>query len=521
MNTGVAMSFEFGKPRPDGVRPQPVESGQFFRILVVGDFSGRASRRGDDLAAPTFVPKVVDLDHFDSVLRHLAPALSLDLPAAASIRIGFDDLEDFEPDRLFARLPLFTRLRDLRQRLADPSTFEQAAAELRADDAAAAAAGGGSTPTPAASLPAAAEDDTATLARLLGAAPAAPPAGSSQRAGSVDAAVDRLLRSVVAPFVVPATSHLQQPMIESVDRAISETMRDVLRNPFWRSLEGNWRALDRFIRSVEMDGQVLLEIVDTSAADLLGSLAAAQGDASATPLAKSLAARRLHEGQPEGYAVVVALYEFGTSAAELALLAGLGALAAHEGAVLLGSAAPSLALVDAPAAWQDLYPMTVDAEAQARWQALRSSWVAGHVGLVWPAVLARLPYGAKNQPVSAFEFEEVVDGPPAPQLPWRLAALDLAGLLARAYTESGWDMRAESAVELEDLPAFIDRSGESPRLQAVAELFISEAQARAIAAAGVMPLLSDRGLPHARLATWRSIGSKEARLQARWEGRVP
>ncbi|WP_418316684.1 type VI secretion system contractile sheath domain-containing protein [Piscinibacter sakaiensis] len=518
--TGIEMSFDFGKPRPDGSSPQPVESGQLFRILVVGDFSGRASRRDDELAAPTFVPRAVDLDSFDGVMRHLAPALRLTLPggAAAPIRIGFDDLDDFEPDRLFARLPLFARLRDLRRRLADPSTFEQAAAELRADDAAnapAPAAAGGAAARPAA------EDDSATLERLLGRAPDAVPTTQAPPAGSADAVVERLLRGIVAPFVVPATSHLQQPMIDSVDRAIGETMRAILRDPFWRSLEGNWRAVDRFIHGVEMDGQVLLELVDASAADMLGSLAAVQGDAGSTPLARSLASRRMHEGQPEGYAVVVALYEFGTSAAELALLAGLGALAAREGAVLLGSAAPTLALVDAPTAWQGVYPLDVDSAAQARWQAMRSSWVAAHIGLVWPSVLSRLPYGAKSQPVSAFEFEEVAGGAAAPQLPWRLAALDLAGLLASAYGEAGWQLQEESAVELQDLPAFIDRSGDSPRLQAVAELFISEAQAQAVAASGVMPLVSHRGLPHARLATWRSIASKEPQLKARWGGRSP
>ncbi len=516
MSSGIDMSFQFGRAKPSGDSAEPAESGDLFRVLVLGDFSGRASRQAQDLASPSFVPQVVDLDQFDAVMRRLSPALDVRLAGAPDvpIAVGFNQLEDFEPDALFARLPIFSKFRDLRARLANPATFEQAAAELRASeapDSVAADSAGAAT--------AQSEDNAATLQRLLGAAPTSDPAAAVQRpTGSVDGAVDRLLRSAVAPFVVPATSHLQQPMIESVDRAISQTMRALLSDPHWRALEGGWRGLDQFVRSVEMDGQVLLELVDASAADVLGCIATAQGDTAQTPLAKSLASRRRREGQEEAYALVVALYEFGPSAAELALLAGLGSLAAGEGAVMLGSAAAELALVDGADVWDGMCSVTNDAAAQDRWQALRSSWVAPHIGLVWPSLMGRLPYGSKTQPVAAFEFEELAGPQSSDQLPWRLAALDLAAMLARVFTEQGWDMRAESALELEDLPAFIDRRGDDPRLQAVAELFMSERQAQALGAAGVMALISHRTLPHARLAGWRSISSGAPELKARWLG---
>ncbi len=102
-------------------------------------------------------------------------------------------------------------------------------------------------------------------------------------------------------------------------------------------------------------------------------------------------------------------------------------------------------------------------------------------------------------------------------LPWRLAALDVAALLARAYTDAGWDLQTDSAVELDDMPAFTDRSGDSPRFQATAELFMSERQAQALMATGVMPLISHRSLPHAWLAGWRSISSQVPRLEGRWQ----
>lgn len=515
MSAGVDMSFVIGRAKPASAGQAEEDSGSLFRVLVLGDFSGRSSRRSDRDAPPTFKPVAIDLDNFDRELARIAPQLELELPQApgAPFRFSVRSLDDFEPDSLYARLPLLTQLRELRARLLDPATFQQAAAELRASERAVVA---DAAPAPPAAD--AAEDDASTLARLLGAAPAAAPVRSGVATNTTAGAVDRLIQRAVAPYIVPNTSHLQQPLVDSVDRAIGDTVRALLRHPHWRALEGTWRAVDQFVRTVEMDGRVLLELVDASAADVLDSLVAAGGDAAAMPLAKSLAARRMHEGQEEGYAVLVSLYEFGSSAPELALLASLGALAAREGAVLVGAAARSLALVDAPEPWLDFVGEEPDTAAQARWRALRASWVAPHVGLVWPQVLARLPYGAKTQPVSSFAFEELAGGAfDHAQLAWRPAALDVAALLARAYVADGWDMQPASEVQLDDLPAFTDASGDAPRFQAVAELFMSERQSQALAASGLIPLISHRSLPQARVAAWRSISSQSADLKGRWQ----
>lgn len=504
--TGMDMGFVFGHAKPAAPRGSDVGSGSLFRVLVVGDFSGRASRQAHHDAPPTFKPMVIDLDNVDTVFAKLAPQLQLELPGApdAPLRFSLRSLDDFEPDSLYGRLPLLAELRGLRARLADPATFAQAAAELRATERTDPA------PTSAAEPD---EDDASTLARLMGGTPAV--SGAPRPAGPASA-LDRLIQRAVAPYIVPATAHLQQPLLDSVDRSIGEALRAVLSQPHWRALEGAWRAVDQFVRSVEMDGQVLLELVDASAVDLLQSLASAGGDTAAMPLSKTLAARRMHEGQDEPYAVVVGLFEFGTSAAELALLAALGAVAAGEGAVFIGSAATELALVDAPEAWDGYRSAAPDPTAQTRWKALRDSWVAPHVALAWPQLLSRLPYGAKTQPVSALAFEEL-PGPVAHgQLPWRLAALDLAGLLAQAYGRDGWAMRPEASVEIQGLPAYTDRSGDAPRFQAVAELFMSERQAQAVAASGVIPLVSHRSLPQARVAAWRSIASASAVLQGPW-----
>jgi type VI secretion system protein ImpC len=258
-------------------------------------------------------------------------------------------------------------------------------------------------------------------------------------------------------------------------------------------------------------------VVDASAADLLDSLVAAEGDVARMPLARSLAARRIHEGEEEGYALIVGLYEFGSGAAELALLAGLGRLAAREGAAFVAAAAPALATVEASDAWTGVLPPASDAAALARWNALRASDVAGHIALVWPRLLGRLPYGAKQQPVAGFAFEELPGAHQHDRLPWRPAALDAAACLARAYGDAGWDLDPSAGADIEDLPAFVDRSGDTARFQAAAEFFMSDRQAQALGQVGIVPLVSHRSLPRARLGGLRSIAARSHALKGPWQ----
>ena len=80
-----------------------------FRIAVLGDFSGRASRgiveTGRDLAQRS--PLLIDRDNFDEVMEKLE--VEIHLPVAGSVH--FKELEDFHPDQLQSRLPMFSNLR--------------------------------------------------------------------------------------------------------------------------------------------------------------------------------------------------------------------------------------------------------------------------------------------------------------------------------------------------------------------------------------------------------------------------
>ncbi len=461
----------------DGVAP--------FRIVVLGDFSGRPAAERGPLGERR--PVRVDIDNLDAVFAQMSPTAliaGLQDKLGIQLRITLETLDEFSADAVLARVPA------------------QSLAALAPTAAAVAAA---AQPAPAAG----AEDAAATLQRLLGGQvpdPAPARAGPTPAARQDDA-VDRFIRQLVgAAPVAPAPA---PPAPAGSDAAATALLRHVLRDPQWRRLECAWRAVDRFVRQLDMaDGHVRLELLDCRADELLSDLVACAGDADRSALKAAL------HGDGRGCALLVSLEEFGPGVTELSLLGGLAAAAAAHGAVLIAGAAPALAAV---ATSEDAQVL---ATPEARiWRALREGAIARRIGLTFPRLLARLPYGPRNEPVAAFAFDELGDLAGSALhggLLWRSAALDAALLLAQGVDEDGGDAGVGTRVQLEDLPAFIDRSGDEPRLQAVAETYLGERDVNVLQSAGLMALQSDRRVPNARLSAWQSIALGGGALAGRW-----
>ena len=409
-----------GRPRDDG---EPM------RLLVLGDFSGKTVADRPPLAGrPTHQ---VDIDNIDAVVRRLDPRIG-----APAGEIRFAQIDDFHPDRLYARLDLFEALRRARTN------------------------------------PPAATDDL--LGRLLGkpaepaAAPAAAPAGG----------LDALIRNIVAPYIVKDTSAHAGAYRAAVDTTIAAQMRALLHDPAFQSLEAAWRGVRWLISSLELDEHLQLHLFDVTREELLADIVAAQGKLAQTGLYRALVDRWRNVPGSEGWSALVVPIEFGPSDGDIGLLAALGLVASQAGGPLLAGA--------------DLELAGDAAGARAGWQALRRSEAAPWIGLAAPRVLLRLPYGTASDPIEAFAFEEFVGPPVQEQFLWGSAALALALLIGRGFSARGWDMEPGDEREIGDLPAYtFVRDGER-ELQPCGERALTESQIASLLKAGLVPIASRR-----------------------------
>ncbi len=519
MSSRMEFDFEYAQPQRQREYQQTEEDP--LRILVLGDFSGRGQRGaleiGDALAERPLLP--IDVDNLESRLFGFNPRIEVPVGAAAEglMTVPIAELEDFHPDRLYEKLDLFQQLRDLRRRLSDPATFEAAARELQAGQDAEPPAGatgeesGPSVPPASPDAPAAAEDSGSMFERLLGKAPSDEP---EVRIGGRQVDISQLLQSIVGPHIVPQADPRQEPLIASVDQAVSAQMRRLLHHPTFQSLEAAWRGLWWLVSNVETGDEIKIAMLDVSKQELAADLASPSLEQ--TGLYRSLVTRGRGTPGGQAWSVVAGLYHFGPGADDLALLATLGRVAAQAGGAFVAAAhprllgCPNLAASPDPNGWQS------EASDAQRWQAVRRGPTARNIGLALPRFLLRLPYGPATEEIESFAFEEIPQPPEQDALLWGNPALVLAQLLASAFMENGWRMSAGDVLDVADLPAFIYEQEGSRHLQACAEVYLSERAGEAILTRGIMPLLSYQQRNAARLMRFQSIADPPAGLAGPW-----
>lgn len=484
--------------KPAGARSQRRDDDVPLRLLLLADLGGD---RRTPLAARK--PQALDIDTFDRVLARVAPQLVLELDGQ-HLELAFARLDDFHPDQLFARLPVFGALRRLREEAQDATQFRRVAAAMGLQAPAAAAA-----PAQAADADAAAAD----IERLLGRAPQAVPAASAAPTAPGAAAVlDRWLRDLVAPHTQPDTADEQRALVQAIDAALATLMRRVLHAAPFQALEAAWLGADRLVRGLELGESLHLSVLDVARDELLQDLTTNRSD-----LAGSALHRLLSPGggaDAPRWNLLALDQAFGPGPDDIQALAALGALAARAGAPLLAGATPAMAgaagLADLaePRRW-----VAEDDDSLAYWQALRGAPMAPWLGLVLPRVLMRMPYGATTDPISAFAFEEMPAERPHASYLWGGGAPALALLAGRAFQQDGWQMDLGAALDIEDLPSHVYTADGERQQQPGAELLISEEAGQALLERGLMPLLSWRQRNAARLLRWQSVASPARPLE--------
>ncbi|MDD1618731.1 MAG: type VI secretion system contractile sheath large subunit [Methylococcaceae bacterium] len=502
--------FNFGKALPESsFRSTPYSS---MRILVLGNFSGRPNRgvtdNSEDLGNRSIL--TVDVDNFTAIMSRIAPNLSLQLGDAPETKISltFRQIDDFHPDTLFKQLDLFHKLTQLRERLQNSESFEEAAAEFRQ-----------SIKMPVIEECKSAhaiveENDAVTLERLLGERPLNRAQTSDTKAKTI---ASEYIKNIVAEYIVPDVAPYKDIYLQAVDDAISATMRQLLHHPDFQALEAAWRSLNMLVTSLETGENLSLHLLDVTKDELLIDLTSADGNLHSSKLYYLLVEQGIGTFGGEPWSLLVGNYTFSASAEDVTLLAALGVVSSHAGGPFIAAVDPKVlgchSLVDTPDAhdWLEMKQ-----EAAQRWQALRHSSSAQWLGLALPRLLTRLPYGHDTEAVDGFQFEEKTLAQGHEDFLWGNPAFYCALLIARSFTERGWSMQLGDYLEIDELPAYIFKQQGESMLQPCAEVCLSDKTMEKILNQGIMPFISHRSSNIVRLARFQSVAEPLKTLAGPW-----
>ena len=286
-----------------------------------------------------------------------------------------------------------------------------------------------------------------------------------------------------------------EAMIAEIDRKLTEQINLILHHEDFKALEGTWRGLSYLVNNTETSENLKIRVMNISKKDAGKTLKRYKGTAwDQSPLFKKLYEEEF--GMPGGqpYGCLMGDYYFDHSAPDVEMLAGIAQISAAAHAPFLTAAAPSLLNMES---WQDLsnprdLAKIFGTPAYAAWKSLRQSEDARYLGLTMPRVLARMPYGAKTNPVDEFAFEEDASGSDHSKYVWTNAAYAMATNVTRSFKLYGWCARirgAESGGMVEGLPVHsfpTDDGGVD--MKCPTEIGITDRREKELADCGFMPI---------------------------------
>lgn len=488
-----------------------------FRILIMGDFSGRDNRGGVDIDSnPAWKnPIQIDRDNFDAVMEKLGVRLSLSVLGenAPSVDVRFLELDDFHPDQLYNRLEVFSALKDTRKSLQNPATFSAMTDQLRRPK------GSSDHLKPSKPLeikrPKPSDSDSGDLLdQIISETP-----GQMDKPNSLSPRSEwhSFLQEIVAPHLVSHPDPRQGEMIAAVDAAIGELMRMILHHPHYAKLEASWKALHLLTTRLETDVLLKVYLLDISKSELAGNLMGAE-DLRSTDLYKLLVGKTVETPGADPWAILIGNYHFLRNPDDIILLGRIAKMAKAGGAPFISAAndgmicKESLVKTPDPDDWKPI----VDEDTVFAWNALRRLPESDHLGLVLPRFLLRLPYGGKTDPIDSFEFEEIGVPINPSNFLWGNPAFACALLMGLAFSRNGWSLVPGELLEIDNMPLFVYKQDGESGILPCAEVLLTQHAAEKILDEGLMPLLSFLNQDLVRLGRFQAISLPATRLSGRW-----
>lgn len=334
----------------------------------------------------------------------------------------------------------------------------------------------------------------------------------------VETAVRTLAEQVLsrADVVSDDVSQTIKAYIAEIDRKLTEQLNHVMHVAEFQQVESAWRGLHYLVNNTETDTQLKIRVLNVSKKDLGKVLKRYKGTAwDQSPVFKKIYEEEYGQLGGEPYGCLVGDYQFDHSPPDVELLRGIAQVSAASHAPFIAGAAPTLMGMES---WNELsnprdLAKIFSTPDYASWRSLRESDDSRYLALAMPRTLARLPYGAKTDPVEEFDFEEDTAGADSEKYTWQNAAYAMAVNVNRSFKEYGWCSRirgVESGGAVQNLPTHTfptDDGGVD--MKCPTEIAITDRRSAELDRMGLMPLVHRKNSDMAAFISAQSLNKPE------------
>ncbi|QGZ42655.1 type VI secretion system protein ImpC [Pseudoduganella flava] len=286
--------------------------------------------------------------------------------------------------------------------------------------------------------------------------------------------------------------------VAQIDKILTDQVNAILHDERFQALEGSWRGLRDMVFGTETGPKLKLRLLNVTKKELLKDLEGAV-DHDMSMLFKKIYEEEYGTFGGHPYSLFIGDYYFGRHPQDIALLERLSKVAAAAHAPFIAAAAPSLfdmqefTELGVP---RDLSKIFESAEMTS-WRGFRDSEDSRYVALVLPRYAARLPYGAKTNPVESFAFEEDVTGKDHGKYLWANAAYQLGLRITDAFAKHSWTTAirgVEGGGKITGMTAHAFKTDEGDvALKCPTEVFITDRREKELNDLGFIAVVNAKG----------------------------
>jgi type VI secretion system protein ImpC len=423
-----------------------------FVMGVLADLSGKPIEALAPVSQRGFID--VDIDNFDKWMKAIRPRVAFTVPNILSesgqlrFEMTFESIDDFSPAAIACRVDALAHLLDARTQLA-----KQMAVQMLAEQ-------------------------------------------PLQQSNTLCDDGDKSIEATVA----------------EIDQKLSNQINLILHHSEFQNLESAWRGAYHLVSNTETDEKLKIRFMDVSKDELRRTMRRYKGLAwKRSPLFKKVYEEKYGQLGGEPYSCLIADYYFDHTPPDVDLLGALAKVAAAAHAPIISGASASLLQMES---WQelaharDLTQIFTQHREYGSWNSLRNTECARYVGLAMPRFLARLPYGAKTNPVDEFDFVEDTNGFDHRRYTWINAAYAMGVNINRSFKLYGWCSPiggVESGATVENLPCHtFPADGGGMDVECPTEIAISGRREAELTRSGFLPLIHRKDTDHATFVTAQS-----------------
>jgi type VI secretion system protein ImpC len=285
-------------------------------------------------------------------------------------------------------------------------------------------------------------------------------------------------------------------IIAQLDKKLTEQINLILHHEDYQKHEGAWRGLSYLVKNTETDEMLKIRFMNITKSELGKTLKRFKGTAwDQSPIFKKVYEAEYGQFGGEPFGCLVGDYYFDQTPPDVELLGEMAQVAAAAHTPFIAGASPTVMQMSS---WQELanprdLTKIFTTPEYASWRSLRESEDSRYLGLALPRFLARLPYGAKTDPVEQFDFEEDTGAADHTRYAWANSAYAMAVNINRSFKLYGWCSRirgVESGGSVEGLPVHTFPSDDGGvDMKCPTEIAISDRREAELAKNGFMPLL--------------------------------